>query len=90
MLLKNETPRKTIRRSLTLPEEIFQDIDLYARAIDSSPNWVVSQILAKFFVKDREFLEWKEFLRSSAEQPRLPVPGNPKPAREKDDPTASS
>lgn len=83
MLLKNEFHRNTVRRSLTLPEEIVRDIDLYAKAIDSSPNWVVSQILAKFFAKDKDFLEWKDTHRDSLGKIQPPKPiSSGKPAKE--------
>ncbi len=62
MILKNEMSRYSVRRTLSLTEEVSRDLDLYAQAIDSSANWVINQVLSRFFSKDKDFLEWKETL----------------------------
>lgn len=60
MILKNEMSRNSIRRTFSLSEEVSRDLDLYAQAIDSSANWVVNQVMSRFFAKDKDFLEWKK------------------------------
>lgn len=59
MILKNKNSRCSVRRTLSLSEEVNRDLELYAAALESSPNWVVNQVLTRFFAKDKEFQEWK-------------------------------
>ena len=60
MLLRDEKHGKTIRRSIALEESVSAELDLYAKALDSSANWVVNQALSFVFAKDKDFQAWKE------------------------------
>ena len=59
MKIQNEMQRKPVRRTISLDDAVNRDLDLYARLIDSSPNYVVNQILAMFFDKDKDFQDRK-------------------------------
>ncbi len=78
MILKNENSRYSVRRSVSLTEELNRDLDLYAEAVDSSPNWVVNQVLSRFFSKDKDFHAWKESRMSLEEKAGSSHPKTPK------------
>ena len=72
---EDKTPQAKFECRLRTDEIL--DIQLYAKAIDSSPDYVVAQALRKLF-GDKEFQSWKE--ANKAEAATLAILAAPKEA----------
>ena len=52
-------PKQTRERlEVKIDRKVISDLDAYCRFKDSERDWVVTQILAFIFKKDREFADW--------------------------------
>ena len=57
-LLKAQTKIETAKQKFELSKDVKEDLVQYSRMIESEPDYIVEQALARLF-KEKAFVDWK-------------------------------